>query len=123
MTSAPPDGLRVTLQDSCHLRNGLGVTQPPRALIAQVAEYVELPSAGECCGAAGTYSMLRPEDSERILADKLDQIEAAGVDAVVTVNPGCLRQLQTGLRKRGSNVRVVHLADLLAENHADQGAT
>jgi glycolate oxidase iron-sulfur subunit len=97
-------------------------TLQPRAPIAQVADYVELPSAGESCGAAGTYSLLRPEDSERVLADKLDQIEAAGVDAVVAVNPGCLRQLQTGLRKRGSKVRAVHLAELLADHHADQGA-
>jgi glycolate oxidase iron-sulfur subunit len=117
-----PSGLRVALQDSCHLRKGLHVTAQPRALIAQVAEYVALPSAGECCGAAGTYSMLRPEDSERILAGKLDQIEAAGVDAVVAVNPGCLRQLKTGLRKRGSKVRAVHLAELLADHQADRGA-
>jgi FAD binding domain/Cysteine-rich domain len=92
------------------------------ALIRRVAEYVELPSAGECCGAAGTYSMLRPADSARILDDKLDQIEAAGVDAVVAVNPGCLRQLQTGLRRRGSKVRAVHLAELLADHQADPGA-
>jgi glycolate oxidase iron-sulfur subunit len=117
-----PNGPRVALQDSCHLRNGLGVTAQPRALIGRVAEYVELPSAGECCGAAGTYSMLRPADSARILDDKLDQIEGAGVDAVVAVNPGCLRQLQTGLRRRGSKVRAIHLAELLADHQADPGA-
>ena len=111
---------RIALQDSCHLRNGMGVFAEPRALIAQVGEYVELPSASECCGAAGTYSLLRPRDSARILDDKLDQIEAAGVDLVVAVNPGCLRQLQTGLRRRRSRVRAVHLAELLAESHVNE---
>ncbi|MFG2103340.1 (Fe-S)-binding protein [Micromonospora echinaurantiaca] len=106
---------RVTLQDSCHLRNGLGVLAEPRALLRQVADYVELPSAATCCGAAGTYSLLRPKDSRRILDGKLDEIEAAGVDLVVAVNPGCLRQLRTGLRRRRSAVRAVHLAELLAE--------
>ncbi|PWU51866.1 (Fe-S)-binding protein, partial [Micromonospora sp. S4605] len=106
---------RVTLQDSCHLRNGLGVFAEPRALLRQVADYVELPSAATCCGAAGTYSLLRPKDSRRILDGKLDEIEAAGVDLVVAVNPGCLRQLRTGLRRRRSAVRAVHLAELLAE--------
>ncbi len=110
---------RIALQDSCHLRNGMGVFRQPRALIAEVGEYVELPSAAECCGAAGTYSILRPRDSRRILDDKLDEIEAAGIEIIVAVNPGCLRQLQTGLRRRRSRVRAVHLADLLA-NHQTQ---
>lgn len=113
---------RIALQDSCHLRNGMGVFAEPRALIAAVGEYVELASAAECCGAAGTYSMLRPEDSARILDDKLDELEAAGVDLVVAVNPGCLRQLQTGLRRRRSRVRALHLAELLAESHEAKGS-
>jgi glycolate oxidase iron-sulfur subunit len=104
---------RVALQDSCHLRNGMGVIRLPRDLIAAVADYVELPNAGGCCGAAGTYSLLRRRDSRKVLAPKLDEIAAAGVDFVVTVNPGCLRQLQQGLRRRRSPVRAVHLAELL----------
>jgi glycolate oxidase iron-sulfur subunit len=116
---------RVTLQDSCHLRNGLGVWREPRAALAAVADYVELPGAGDCCGAAGTYAMLRPRDAAKVLAPKLDAIEAAGVDFVVTVNPGCLRQLRTGLRRRRSSVRAVHLAELLAARPpgADDGGT
>ncbi|MFS8479616.1 MAG: (Fe-S)-binding protein [Micromonosporaceae bacterium] len=105
--------VRVTLQDSCHLRNGLGVWREPRAILERIADYVEVPSAATCCGAAGTYAMLRPRDSRRILDPKLDEIEAAGVDYVVAVNPGCLRQLRTGLRRRRSPVRAVHLAELV----------
>ncbi|MFE1500275.1 (Fe-S)-binding protein, partial [Streptomyces albidoflavus] len=105
---------RVALQDSCHLRNGLGVWTAPRDLLARTADYVELPSAGSCCGAAGTYSLLRPRESRRILTAKIDEIEAAHVDCVAAVNPGCLRQLRSGLRRRRSRVKAVHLAELLA---------
>lgn len=105
---------RAALQDSCHLRNGLGVWREPRAAVAAVADLVELSSAAECCGAAGTYSLLRRRDSRRVLDPKLDEIEAAGVDYVVAVNPGCLRQLQQGLRRRRSRVRALHLAELVA---------
>ena len=105
---------RVALQDSCHLRNGMGVFAEPRALISAVADFVAVAGDDACCGAAGTYSLLRPRDSRRVLDPKLDAIEAAGVDYVVAVNPGCLRQLETGLRRRSSRVRAVHLADLLA---------
>jgi len=105
--------LRIGVQDSCHLRNGLGVHEQPRALVERVGELVELPHASECCGAAGTYALLRPEDSRQVLDDKLDEIEAADLDLVVAVNPGCLRQLQQGLRRRRLRTRAVHLAELL----------
>ncbi|MEU8251386.1 (Fe-S)-binding protein [Nonomuraea sp. NPDC048916] len=105
---------RVTLQDSCHLRNGLDVWREPRELLGRVADYVELPGASGCCGAAGTYSLLRRRDSARVLAPKLDAIEALGVDYVVAVNPGCLLQLRIGLRRRRSRVRAIHLVELLA---------
>jgi glycolate oxidase iron-sulfur subunit len=104
----------VAIQDSCHLRNGLRVFAEPRELIAAVADFVPVPKDDSCCGSAGTYSLLRPKDSRRILDPKLDALEAADVDYVVAVNPGCLRQLHTGLRRRGSAIRAVHLADLLA---------
>ena len=111
------------LQDSCHLRNGLGVTAQPRELVARVAEYVELPSAGSCCGSAGTYSLLRPEDSQRVLDTHLDEIEAADLDHVVVVNPVCQRQLIGGLRRRRSRVTVLHLAELLALALRERAAT
>jgi glycolate oxidase iron-sulfur subunit len=104
---------RAGLQDSCHLRNGMQVTLPPRELIGRVTEYVELPSAGSCCGSAGTYSILRPKDSRRVLDQHLDEIEATDLDYLVVVNVVCQRQMITGLRRRRSRVKVLHLAELL----------
>jgi glycolate oxidase iron-sulfur subunit len=106
---------RIGLQDSCHLRNGLGVWREPRAVIERLGEYVELPSAAACCGAAGTYAILRPDDSARVLDRHLDEIAAADLDAIVVVNPGCYRQLEQGVKRRGLKTRVVHLAELAAE--------
>ena len=107
---------RMGLQDSCHLRNGLGVVREPRRLIAEVGEYVELAGAGTCCGAAGTYAILRPEDSRRVLDAKLDEIAEADLDWVVAVNPGCYRQLQQGLRRRKLETKAIHIAELVAEH-------
>ena len=113
-TSAPRQAaLRIGLQDSCHLRNGLGVYQEPRELLARVGEYVELPSAGACCGAAGTYSILRPQDSARVLDRHLDEIADADLDVIAVVNPGCYRQLDQGVRRRRLRTRVMHLAEVL----------
>jgi glycolate oxidase iron-sulfur subunit len=107
-------GLRIGLQDSCHLRNGMGVWREPRELIATVGEYVELPSAAACCGAAGSYAIVRPKDSARVLDRHLDEIAEADLDVIAVVNAGCYRQLQQGVKRRGLRTRVVHLAELLA---------
>ena len=107
-------GPRIGLQDSCHLRHGLGVWREPRELLARVGEYVELPSAAACCGAAGSYAILRPEDSALVLAGHLDEIAEADLDVIAVVNPGCYRQLQQGVKRRRLRTRVVHLAELLA---------
>jgi glycolate oxidase iron-sulfur subunit len=108
--------LRIGLQDSCHLRNGMGVWREPRELIARIGEYVELPNAAVCCGAAGSYSVVRPKDSARVLDPHLDEIAAADLDVLAVVNAGCYRQLQQGIRRRKLRTRVVHLAELLAES-------
>lgn len=107
--------LRIGLQDSCHLRNGMGVWRQPRELIARIGEYVELPSAAVCCGAAGSYSIVRAKDSARVLDPHLDEIAAADLDLLVVVNAGCYRQLQQGIKRRKLKTRVVHIAELLAE--------
>jgi glycolate oxidase iron-sulfur subunit len=111
----PADGRpRIGLQDSCHLRNGLGVWREPRELIARVGEYVELPSAAACCGGAGSYAIVRPKDSARVLDQHLDEIADADLDIIAVVNPGCYRQLQQGVKRRRLRTRVLHLAELLA---------
>ena len=88
----------------------------PRELIARAGEYVELPSASACCGAAGSYAILRPNDSARVLNRHLDEVADADLDAIAVVNPGCYRQLQQGVKRRKLRTRVIHLAELLAGN-------
>jgi len=110
---------RVGLKDSCQLRNGLGVIQPPRTLIAQVADYIELPSAGVCCGGAGTYSMLQPELSRAVLDPTLKQAREAELDYLVSLNVVCTRQLRAGVKRARLRVKVVHLVELLELALAD----
>ena len=110
--------IRVAYQDSCHLRNGQKVILEPRALLASLpgVEVVDLPSAGRCCGAAGTYALMRPDDSMRFLDVKLAEIAEAKVDAIVSGNPGCLLQFRQGVQRAGlDGVRVLHTAELVAE--------
>jgi glycolate dehydrogenase iron-sulfur subunit len=117
--SAPPGALRgrATWDDPCHLLHGQKVRDQPRALLAAIPglEIVPLEEADWCCGSAGTYNVTQPELAQSILDRKVANIVKTGADTVVTANPGCLMQIQSGLRRAGHNVRVVHLLDLLDE--------
>ena len=108
--------LKVTYHDACHLAHPQGITAEPRALVRAVAgvNFVELPEAEICCGSAGSYNLTEPEMAARLQRRKVENILSTGAEVVVTSNPGCQLQIQAGLKKAGSKMRVMHIADFLA---------
>jgi glycolate oxidase iron-sulfur subunit len=110
----------VTYQDSCHLAHGQRVRSAPRQLLAAIPGVTlhEMRGADLCCGSAGVYNVTQNEMSMRLLEGKMEAVEATGADVVATANPGCILQLQAGVRARGKGQRVVHVAELLDEAYA-----
>ena len=106
--------VRVGFQDSCHLRNGLGIFKEPRQILQQISEYVEIPNAAGCCGAAGSYSLLQRRNSRKVVAPKVADIGVLALDYLATVNPGCTRQLAAALSRAGIKTKVVHISELIA---------
>jgi Fe-S oxidoreductase len=108
----------VTYQDSCHLVHAQKVTQAPRALMRAVPglELHELSAPDRCCGSAGLYSLVQREMSGRLLAEKMDDIAQADASVIATANPGCMMQIESGVRQRGIDARVVHVIELLDES-------
>ena len=108
---------KLTWHDACHGLRDLNLKHEPRTLIRNVrgAEFVELENADACCGFGGTFSVKYPEISVAILDQKIDAIERAGVQTVVSGDASCLMQISGRLSRKGSSVRVMHLAELL--NH------
>jgi len=108
---------RVAYHPSCHLLRGLGGDGPPRALLAEVGglEVVPLEDEESCCGFGGLFAVERPAVSAAMLKAKLDAVEASGADVLVACDQGCLLHLEGGLRRRGSRVKVRHLAEVLDE--------
>jgi glycolate oxidase iron-sulfur subunit len=97
---------KVTYHDACHLAHAQRITKQPRELVKAVAgsNFVELPEADVCCGSAGTDNLTEPEMAERLQARKIENIMKTGAKIVVTSNPGCILQIQAGLRKAGAQV-------------------
>lgn len=109
---------RLTWHDACHGLRDLNLKSEPRTLIRNVrgAEFIEADNAESCCGFGGTFSVKYPEISVAILDQKIEAIERAGVQAVVAADASCLMQIGGRLSRKGSKVRVMHLAELLASN-------
>ncbi|HBV42569.1 MAG TPA: (Fe-S)-binding protein [Desulfovibrio sp.] len=107
---------KVTLHIPCHQARSLGVIEQPRNLIAQVADYAPAKEEASCCGFGGTYSAKFPEISKELLGNKIRRIEETEAERIVTDCPGCTMQIRGGLHKKGSSVKVTHIAELLADN-------
>ena len=118
-TSAP---VKVTYHDPCHMSRYQGIVKEPRAILKGLpgVEYVELPEADLCCGAAGTYNVLHYEQSMHILDRKMGHLKETGAEVLTTECPGCLIQLSYGVRRAGIPVRVVHIGQLLSEVYMKQ---
>jgi glycolate oxidase iron-sulfur subunit len=86
----------LAFHDHCQSRNSLHVVRPARQLLRSLAApWVELPQAGQCCGAGGDYMLRFPATSEAIGRDRWQAVQASGADTVISCNPGCIMQLQS----------------------------
>jgi glycolate oxidase iron-sulfur subunit len=107
----------VTYQDSCHLVHAQKIARAPREILSAIPglELRELSAPDRCCGSAGLYGFVQRDMSARLLNNKMDDVLANGATTVATANPGCMSQLEAGLRLRGASASVVHVIELLDE--------
>jgi glycolate oxidase iron-sulfur subunit len=115
-----PLPMTVTYQEPCHLAHAQRITRQPRVLLEAIPQLqlVEMAESAVCCGSAGIYNLLRPEMASTLLERKLDNALATGAEAIVSANPGCMLQLEAGLRARGARVPVLHLVEVLDRAYA-----
>ncbi len=107
----------VTYHDSCKGLRGLGIKTQPRALLERVRGLTvkEMADCEECCGFGGAFAETYADISARIVDRKCDSIAAAGADAVIGGDLGCLLNIEGRLRRRGDETtRVLHIAEVLA---------
>ncbi len=108
---------------SCHLLYGQKAGDASLKMLRNIhgLNFGELYNAERCCGAAGIYNMLQPELSQRILKEKLDAIDAAEADIVVTGNAGCQMQIGAGAALGEMGIQVCHPIELVDESYARAG--
>lgn len=111
---------KITYQDSCHLAHAQRIREAPRNLLRAIPglELVEMPAADRCCGSAGIYNITQTAMSRELLDLKMDDALSTGCDVISTANPGCMLQLDLGVRLRDGDQEVVHVIELLDRAYA-----
>ncbi|REK66250.1 MULTISPECIES: (Fe-S)-binding protein [Cohnella] len=108
---------KVTYHPSCHGSRLLGVKDEPMELMKNVKglEFVPLPFAEDCCGFGGTFAVKMADISGAMVAEKADHVKETEAEVLVGLDMACLMNIAGHLRYRNEPVRVMHLAELLAE--------
>lgn len=106
----------VTYHDSCSGLRELNIHDQPRKLLASVKglRLVELPDADVCCGFGGTFAAKYGELSGAIVTKKCAHIVSTQADTLLAGDLGCLMNMAGRLAREGRNVKVRHVAEVLA---------
>ena len=112
----------VTYHEACHLCHGQKISRQPREILTAIPglQLIELPESMWCCGSAGVYNITQPEMAAKLQERKVRYIAGTGASTVATANPGCLLQLESGLRKFSHQIAVRHPISLLAEAYRSE---
>lgn len=114
-------GKKVTYHDSCHMRRGLGIWQEPRKLLksAKGYEFVEMHNCDKCCGMAGAFGMKYADISLPLLKQKIQNIKDSGAEEIAVGCPACMMQIQGGLDQQAPDIKIKHVAEIMAEQIKD----
>ncbi|MFG1425474.1 (Fe-S)-binding protein [Roseixanthobacter glucoisosaccharinicivorans] len=111
----------VTYHDSCSGLRELGIQAQPRTLLASVEglELAEMADSDVCCGFGGTFCVKYPDVSNAIVEKKAANIIASHADTLLAGDLGCLMNMAGKLQRMGRDIKVRHVAEVLAGQGGD----
>lgn len=116
---------RVGLHEACHGLRGLRLGSAselveekyskPKFLLSQVKEIemISLNRQDECCGFGGTFAVSEEAVSVRMGEDRIQDHTSNGAQVITATDMSCLMHLEGLLRRQKSNVKVMHIAEIL----------
>ena len=112
---------RVTYHPTCHSLRGLRVGDRPYRLLRAVKglTLVDLPAEEECCGFGGTFALKNADVSVAIGADKARHARDTGAEVLCALDNSCLTHVGGILSRQRSGMRVLHVAEILAQTEDD----
>ncbi len=107
---------KVTYHDSCSGLRELGISSQPRKLLETVDGLTisEMKDSDVCCGFGGTFCVKYADISNAIVSKKTGAIKSTGADLLLAGDLGCLMNMAGKLKREGSDIKVRHVAEVLA---------
>ncbi|MDB4927316.1 (Fe-S)-binding protein [Mucilaginibacter sp.] len=116
---------KVGMHISCHGQRGLHLSSmselvapgfsKPGSLLNMVKdiEMIELSRIDECCGFGGTFCVTEEAVSVKMGKDRIADHLLHGAEYITGADMSCLMHLEGILKRQGSNVKVIHIAEIL----------
>ena len=103
---------RFAFQNPCSLQHGQKMKDKTAELLKKLGYQIcDVEDADQCCGSAGTYSLLQTELSEKLRRKKINSLEVVKPDVIMTANIGCQLHLQ-----QATDIPVKHWIEILEED-------
>tara|TARA_B100000579_G_scaffold332794_1_gene283148 strand:+ start:243 stop:1535 length:1293 start_codon:yes stop_codon:yes gene_type:complete len=100
---------RIAYHSACSMQHGQKVHDQPIKLLSKTEnDIMEIPKGHLCCGSAGTYNILQSEIAQKLLEDKVKNIESINPQIISTGNIGCITQISIGTK-----IPILHTVELL----------
>jgi L-lactate dehydrogenase complex protein LldE len=107
---------KVTYHDSCSALRECGIKSSPRTLLANVegVELIEMQDVETCCGFGGTFAVKFEPISVAMAEQKVANAIDTEAEYIVSTDTSCLMHLDGYIQKQGKQIKVMHIADVLA---------
>jgi len=107
----------ATYHDSCAALRECKIKEEPRRLLGKVKglELVEMEDVETCCGFGGTFAVKFEPISIGMADQKVQNALATGAKYIISTDHSCLMHLDGYIRRKGINIKTLHLADVLAK--------
>lgn len=107
---------KATYHDSCAALRECGLKQEPRQLLKNVKglELIEMADNETCCGFGGTFAVKFEPISIAMGDQKITNATATGAEYLISTDMSCLMHIDGCIKHQHKDLKVIHLADVLA---------
>jgi L-lactate dehydrogenase complex protein LldE len=124
---------KVGLHQSCHGLRELRLGTPSELVAAPANKmrklleglegisFAELSRPDECCGFGGTFAVSEEAVSCMMGLDRIHDHEQAGTEILTAGDMSCLMHMEGLIRRQGKPIRVMHVAEILAQGALSNG--
>ena len=110
---------KATFHDSCAGLRECNIKAEPRVLLSQVEglELIEMNDNETCCGFGGSFAVKYDTISVAMADQKIDNAIATEAEYIISTDMSCLMHLDGRINHNGQQIKVIHLADILASGY------